>query len=278
MPGQLLALEVLQAGAATGRDVAERGLVEAERADRGGGVAAADDGEPVDLGQRLGDGAGALGERRDLEDAHRAVPEHRAARRPARAAKARAGLRADVEAERVGRDLVGGDDARLGSRSPDGNAVSTTMSVGSTISHAGLLGPLEVGPAGVELVLLEQALADLVALGREEGEDHAAADQQPVGLAEQVVDDAELVGDLGAAEHDDVGPLGVLGQPPQHVDLAWRPGRPSRAAAAARRRRRDACLRCTTPKPSETKRVGERGELVGERAALGVVLAGLARR
>ena len=30
----------------------------------------------------------------------------------------------------------------------------------------------------VDLVLLEQALADLVALGREEGEDHAAADQQ----------------------------------------------------------------------------------------------------
>ena len=70
-------------------------------------------------------------------------------------------------------------------------------------------GLLDVAANGVELVLLEQALADLVALGLEEGEDHAAADEQPVDRAEQVVDDAELVGDLGAAEHDDVGPLGV---------------------------------------------------------------------
>ena len=115
-----------------------------------------------------------------------------------------------------------------------------------------LLGPLEVAPAGVDLVLLEQALADLVALGLEEGEHHAAADQQPVGLAEQVVDDAELVGDLGAAEHHDVGPLRVLGEPAQHVDLGG-----DQAAHGVRQPLRDvvheACLRCTTPKPSETK-------------------------
>ena len=91
-----------------------------------------------------------------------------------------------------------------------------------------------------------------MALGLEEGEDHAAADQQLVGLAEQVVDDPELVGDLGAAEHDDVGPLRALGEPLHHLELGRRPARPWRAAAAARRRRRDACLRCTTPKPSET--------------------------
>ena len=58
-----------------------------------------------------------------------------------------------------------------------------------------------------------------MALGGQEGEDHAAADEQPVGLAQQVVDDAELVGDLRAAEHDDVRPLGVVGQPAQHLDL-----------------------------------------------------------
>src|SRR3954467_15691208 len=73
--GELLALEVLEAGTSTGRDVSERGLVEAEGAYGGRGVAAADHGEPVDLGQRLGDGSGAGRERVDLEDPHRAVPE-----------------------------------------------------------------------------------------------------------------------------------------------------------------------------------------------------------
>ena len=143
---------------------------------------------------------------------------------------------------------VGRHDGRRGRR-PAANSGATTTSVGSRISHAGLLGPLQVGAAGVELVLLEQALADLVALRLEEGEDHAAADQQPVGLAEQVVDHAELVGDLRAAEHHDVGPLGVLGEPAQHVDLggdqpAHRVRQPlrdvvhARPACGARRRSR----------------------------------------
>ena len=43
----------------------------------GGRVAAADDAEAVDLGERLGDGLRAGRERRELEHAHRAVPEHR---------------------------------------------------------------------------------------------------------------------------------------------------------------------------------------------------------
>ena len=121
-----------------------------------------------------------------------------------------------------------------GSASADGNAVATTTSVGQHDLDAALRGLGEVAPTGVELVLLEQALADLVALGLEEGEHHAAADEQPVGLVEQVVDDAELVGDLGAAEHDDVGALGVVGEPPQHVDL----GR-DQAARAVRQPQRD---------------------------------------
>ena len=58
--GQRLALEVLQAGAAAGRDVAERVLGEAERADGGGRVAAADDGRAPSTvaSMRLGDRRG----------------------------------------------------------------------------------------------------------------------------------------------------------------------------------------------------------------------------
>ncbi len=80
-------------------------------------------------------------------------------------------------------------------------------------------GLVEEAPHLVELVLLEQRPPDLVALGFEEGVGHAAADEQPVDLGQQVGDDAELVGDLGPAQHHHVGPLGALGQLAQHLDL-----------------------------------------------------------
>src|SRR4051794_29496700 len=75
--GQLFALEELQAGTAASGDMSERRLVEVQCPHRCGGVAATYDGEPVDVGDGLGEGAGALRERRQLEHAHRAVPEHR---------------------------------------------------------------------------------------------------------------------------------------------------------------------------------------------------------
>src|SRR3712207_3786005 len=70
--GQLSALQVLQRRAAAGGNVGERRLVEAQGPHGGRGIAAADDGQPVDLGDRLGDHPGAGGERRQLEHPHRA--------------------------------------------------------------------------------------------------------------------------------------------------------------------------------------------------------------
>jgi hypothetical protein len=67
------------------------------------------------------------------------------------------------------------------------------------------------GPGRCDHVLLEQRLADLVALRLEEGEAHAAADEQLVDLGQQRLDHRQLVGDLGAAEHHHVRLLGVLG-------------------------------------------------------------------
>src|SRR6478736_8306827 len=75
--GEVLALEVFEAGPPTGGDVPEGALLEAELAYGGRGVAAAHHGEAVDLGQRLGDRPGPGGEGVELEDAHRAVPEDR---------------------------------------------------------------------------------------------------------------------------------------------------------------------------------------------------------
>ena len=55
--------------------------------------------------------------------------------------------------------------------------------------------------------------------GGEEGEQHAAADEQRVDARKQVLDDAELVADLRAAEDDRVRTLGVLGEAVEHVEL-----------------------------------------------------------
>jgi len=55
---------------------------------------------------------------------------------------------------------------------------------------------------------VEDALADLVSLSRQEGVAHATADEQRVSDLEQALDHTQLVGDLGASQHHDEGPLG----------------------------------------------------------------------
>ena len=59
-----------------------------------------------------------------------------------------------------------------------------------------------------------------MALRGEEREAHAAADEQPVDLGQQRLDDRQLVADLRAAEDDHVGPVRVAGQPGEHLELA----------------------------------------------------------
>src|ERR1700733_1645565 len=76
--GQRLALKVFQRCPATGGNMREAVLRQAQRAHRSGRVAAADRAERA-LGRRsgnhLGETLGACGERRELEDPHRTVPE-----------------------------------------------------------------------------------------------------------------------------------------------------------------------------------------------------------
>ena len=153
------------------------------------------------------------------------------------------------------------------------NAVAATTSTGSTI----------LPPAARQQVARRcrpsrprAATADLVALGLEEGEAHAAADEQPVDLGQQRLDHGQLVGDLGAAEHHHVRPLGLAGQPRQHLDLAQH--QPAGVVRQQRRHVVDAgVLAVHRAERVVDVRVAERGELVGEGAPLGVVLAGLAR-
>ena len=72
-----------------------------------------------------------------------------------------------------------------------------------------LAGELQDMPGHVELVGLDLALADRVALGLEKRVGHGAADQELVDLLEQALDDQDLVGDLGSAHDGDIGALGV---------------------------------------------------------------------
>ncbi|CAM5692219.1 hypothetical protein SHIRM173S_07013 [Streptomyces hirsutus] len=123
--------------------------------------------------------------------------------------------------------------------------------------------------------LLDQRRADLVALGLEEGVRHAAADEDAVGLAEQFVDDGELVGDLGAAEGDDVGPLDVVRELLQDADLGG-----DEEAGGVRQAGREVVhgrvLAVHRTEAVAHVEVGEAGQTVGEGAALGVVLGRLA--
>ena len=214
--------------------------------------------------------ANALG----LEDPHRAVPED-GARAPYRVGEGSGGVGTDVEPEAVGGDRVGGHDPRLRLAVPRRER-RVDHDVGREHDpDPGLLGPGEVVAAGLDLVLLEQAAADLVALRLEEGEDHAAADQQRVRLGEQVVDDAELVGHLRAAEDDHVRTLRLVGQPVQHVELGLH-------QAAHRRGQLEGdvvdrgLLAVDDPEAVADEGVGQLGELAGEGAPDLVLLAGLA--
>ena len=73
--------------------------------------------------------------------------------------------------------------------------------------------------AVVELAVVAQALANLVALGLQEGVGHAAADDQRVDLLQQVGDDVQLVCNLGAAQNSGEGTLGIVHGVAEILDL-----------------------------------------------------------
>ena len=183
-------------------------------------------------------------ERLELEDAHRAVPEH--VRGAAdRVGEDRRGLGPDVET------LPAVGDAAPRRRS--GSSASAAMSCAITTSTGTLTRPVSSSALqSVDPVGLEQRVADRVALRGEERERHRAADEDRLALVEQRADDAELVADLGAAEHADERLLRV-------VRAAPRAPRPRGTAAGRPALGRigggptiDACARCDAPNASFT--------------------------
>ena len=170
-PGQFLALDQLERGAAAGREVGDA-VGEPELGQRRRGVAAADDRGRLGRGHRLGDGPGPGRERLELERAHRAVPEHGAGGRDRRAVALR-GARADVEAHpAVGHvDAVERLDLGVGAERAAGDEVGRQLELRRRRAAC---------RRGLDARLLAQRGADVVALGLEEREAHRAADQDRV--------------------------------------------------------------------------------------------------
>ena len=123
------------------------------------------------------------------------------------------------------------------------------MSVGQ-VDRLG--GSSSSAPAGVDLVGLEQRVADRVALGGEEGEAHAAADDQRVDHAEQGVDHAELVAHLGAAEHGDERPAAGARAGRASTSTSWASSRPAATGSVRGGPTIEAWARCEAPKASLT--------------------------
>ena len=114
-----------------------------------------------------------------------------------------------------------------------------------------------------------------MALGLEEGEAHATTDEQPVHLVQQVVDDPELVGDLRATKHHDVRAIRVGQDCAERLDLLQ-----DERSGGVRKPLRDVghrrLLAVTHTEAVVDVAIAHGGKLVGERASLGIVLAGLA--
>ena len=186
--------------------------------------------KPAAVGDRLGDGARAGRERRDLEHAHRAVPEHRARPRRSTSANVGRGPGTDVEALPAVGDRAAPTMRGLG--------------VGRPIS----CGDHDVGRDLRPRPVVEQAAARRrpVGLARasrrrawpcasEERERHRAADEDRVAPVEQRVDDAELVAHLGAAEHGDERALRRRRAAPSSTSTSRASSRPAGARQDARR-------------------------------------------
>ena len=71
----------------------------------------------------------------------------------------------------------------------------------------------------VDVLRIHKAGAHGQAHGLEEGVRHAAADDDRVALVDQVVDDADLILDLRAAEDRDQRALGILERAAHELDL-----------------------------------------------------------
>ena len=208
--GQLLALQQLERSTATGGNVGEL-VFDTVLGSNGSGVTTTDDNDGSGLGSldSCVEGLlGSLGEGLHLEDTGGSVP------------KDSLGLSDGllVLLDRLGADVKAhvtiGNAGLVGGRANGG--VSGEL-VGSHVVHwqddlnVVLLSLLDNVTDNLATGLVEQTVADLDVLkGLLEGESHATSNDQAVNLGQQVVNQLNLVRDLGTTEDSKEGALRVL--------------------------------------------------------------------
>ena len=247
-------------------------IAETKSTDCRGRVAASDNGEAVDPGQGGGNRLRSRGKWLEFEHTHRPVPEHRFGcpddlGEPCRSV----GSYVESEARFAPRavfDRIGRTDLMLRIRTElrcdhdirrqyDLDAQPTSL--------------VEVAAHRPDLIALQQACTDPVPQGGQEGEEHAAADQQGVDPRQKVPDDTQLVGNLRPAEDHSVRFGGLFGEPVQHVEFrgdeeAGRAGQRLCQLVNAR------LLAMDYPETVGNEGVAERREALGERRPVLVAL------
>ena len=190
----------------------------------------------------------ALGERLHLEGTHRTVPEDRAAVGELLGEQG-ARRRPDVEPHARGRDGRGRHDPVLG--------VGTERVGGHDVDRqhdldALLLGAFEVALDRVDLLGLEQALAHLVTLRRQEGEDHAPPISSRSAEPSRLPMTPSLSETFAPPSTTAYGrSASVVRRRSTLTSASTSP--PVACGSSFATSYTEACSRCTTPKPSETK-------------------------
>ena len=183
------------------------------------GISAADDGGGVGFSQGFchGDGSGCQGG--ILKYAHGSVP-HNGLGGLGRLGVQLGALGSDVQAHHVCRDLVRGyvlyvNGSVNGVR--EGSGYSRVY--GKQQLLAQLLSLLNHLLAVVQLGVVHQRFSYLFALSLQEGESHAAADDQGIAFLQQVGDYVQLVGNLGSAQDGNEGTHRILNSVAEERDL-----------------------------------------------------------
>lgn len=208
--GQLLALKKLQRSTATSRDVREL-VLSAELGSSGSSVTTTDNDSGAGLDGGNSSIEGGLGARREgleLEDTSRTVPEDSLGLSNGLLVRLLS-LGTDVQTQRAVGDtgLVGGS-ANL---SVSSELVGSDVVGGQNNLDIVLLGLLNDLANDLAASLIEQGATDLDVLqSLLEGESHTTSDDQAVDLGKKVVNQLDLVGNLGATQDSEERTLGVL--------------------------------------------------------------------
>ena len=197
---QLLALEKLERGTATGRDVRDL-VLDLVLGSDGSGVTTADDDDGAGLGgvdSGIEGLLGGVGEGLELEDTGGTVPEDGLGLRNGGLVELD-GLGADIQTHVAVGDtggISGSSDLGVG-----GELVGSDVVDGEDDLDVVLLGLLDDLADNLAAGLVEERVTNLDVLeGLLEGEGHGSGDDQAVDLGEEVVNELDLVGDLGATE------------------------------------------------------------------------------